>query len=113
MTVQRDVEDALAAFRITRMVLYDRVPFGALRTRLRVQALQLRARENQARGNEGLAPETDDPFTVELLECPWCMGVWVALFVLIVRRLPGWRLLARLLACSAITGLLNQAVREE
>ena len=113
MSVQHDVEDALAAFRLTRMVLYDRVPFGALRTRLRVQALALRDRESQARADEGLMPDTRDPFTVELLECPWCMGVWVALFVLIVRRLPGWRLLARVLACSALTGLANQAVREE
>lgn len=99
--------DALAVARITRLVQHDRVPFGAWRLRTIHKAMAEQQRLNAVRLAEGIA-EMPLPYIVEWLECPWCMSVWVAALVLVLRRLPGWRVLARVLAASYVAGFLAQ-----
>lgn len=96
-----DLVDALAVYRITRMIVEDRVPFGWARDRIRARAFA---------AQEAGGPGEKDPYFVELLECPWCASVWVAAGVLAVRRLPGWRPLAQVLAASAAAGLASSWV---
>lgn len=92
------VVDALAVHRLTRMVIEDRVPLGWLRSSIVRRAYA--KRENDATGGQ--------PYVVELLSCPWCMSVWVAFGVAVVRRFVPrvWRPLAQVLAASSVTGLL-------
>lgn len=93
-----DIIDALAVARITRLLTEDRVPVGWLRDRVKREAWK---------HHDASRATHDEPYVVELLECPWCMSVWVALAVLFLRRLPGWNYLARVLAASYVTGFLH------
>lgn len=94
-----DLIAALAVARITRLLTEDRVPVGWLRDRVKRGAW---SRHDASRAMH------EEPYLVELLECPWCMSVWVALAVfLLLRHLPGWRVLARILAASYVTGFLH------
>jgi hypothetical protein len=91
--------DALAVARLTRLMTEDRVPFGWLRDRVKREAWK---------HHDASRALHDEPYLVELLECPWCMSMWVSGFVFLIgRRLPGWRLFARLLAASYATGYLH------
>lgn len=91
-----DLVDVLAIARITRLVTDDRVPFGWLRGRVKKAAWER---------SEGTS-KSEEPYVVELLECPWCASVWVALAVLLLRHVPGWRYLARVLAASEVAGII-------
>jgi len=105
MAYQDTVLEALAIARITRLITTDRVPFGPLRTRLMSVAWQ----REQRRPKQEDTVRPVEPYTVELLTCPWCMSVWVALAVLLVlRHIPGWKFLARVLAASYVTGFLAE-----
>lgn len=80
---------ALAAHRLTRLALLDTMPFGALRDRL--------------------VNRKPDGRVAELLTCPWCLGWWVSLAVVLAacvlpRRV--WQPLAVALAASSVTALL-------
>ena len=91
--------EALAVARITRLVQQDRVPVGWLRDRVKARAWK---------SHDASLAKSDEPYVVELLECPWCMSVWIALAVIVLRRVPGWPLLARALAASYVAGFLNE-----
>jgi Protein of unknown function (DUF1360) len=104
VSVEDDVVDLLAVARITRLIVTDRVPFGPLRERIRRRAFE---------AQDPTGPGDEDPYLVELLECPWCASVWVALAVLFLRRLPGWRLVARVLAASQVAGMMASWVERE
>jgi hypothetical protein len=103
------VVDALAVARITRLVVEDRVPFGKLRERLTSRAWKRALDDGEAHSialTEGKSyVDGEEPYLVELLSCPWCASIWVGFGVLLVRRLPGWRPLAEVLAASEIAGL--------
>lgn len=90
-----DVTDALAVYRLTRLVIEDRVPFGKARSAV--------LRSAYARLE---STEIEQPYIVELLSCPWCMSMWVGFGVLAVRRFAWWRPLSRVLAASAVAGFL-------
>jgi hypothetical protein len=47
-----------------------------------------------------------------LLDCPWCLSVWVAFGVAAARSVHPrvWGLIARALAFSAVTGLITEIV---
>jgi hypothetical protein len=79
----------LAVHRLTRLALFDRVPFGALR--------------------EKLINRKPDGYIAELLTCPWCLGWWVSLAVVLAASvLPRalWHPIAVALAASSVTALL-------
>jgi hypothetical protein len=87
--------DAMASYRLTRLLISDGIadrPRSALTGSLR------------GRGNRKL---------VELIECPWCTGFWVAVGVVAARRLvpAAWDPVARILAFSAAAGLVASRVR--
>lgn len=85
----RLLEDVGATWRIVRLVRSDKVTQG-LRDRARVV----------------------DGKLSQLIECPYCLGVWAATLVLLMRRLHlGW--LVRLLAVAAVAGELAAQLDEE
>jgi hypothetical protein len=91
----RDVAYWLAVFRATRLLQIDQVP----------PLPQVRAR---IMDRYGATPWS------QLLDCPWCLSVWVA-GLLWVLRLACPRLadaVIGILAASAVTGLVSQAVDE-
>jgi hypothetical protein len=90
------VVDALATYRFTRLLVSDGIadrPRAALLRRLE-------------RGGHGKL--------VELLDCPWCTGFWVAASVVASRRIAGrwWGPVAEAFAFAAVTGLAASAVRQ-
>ena len=87
--------DALASYRVTRLLVSDGIvdrQRDALVDRLR------------RRGHRKL---------VELSECPWCIGFWVACGVVAARRVVprAWSPVAEAFAFSAVSGLLATEVR--
>lgn len=81
------VTDALATFRIVRLVNVDRI------------AQPLRD-----------AAEKRGPTAAYFIECPWCVGLWAAFGVVAASRVAprAWRPVAQALAFSAVTGLLAE-----
>jgi len=88
--------DALAAYRLTRLVVQDDFPPVA------------RARD--------LVKEAAGPTSsvTQMLECPWCSGFWVSALVVAARGwLPRvWAPAASALALSAVTGIVTQALED-
>lgn len=91
--------DVLAVARLVRLIQEDRVPVGWLRDRVKREAWK---------HHDASRATHDEPYIVELLECPWCMSVWVGMFVLILRHVPGWRLLRFVLVSSYVTARLTE-----
>jgi len=89
------VVDALAAYRLTRLLVSDGIADRPREALLR----GLRSREHLK--------------LVELVECPWCIGFWVASAVVIARRaVPHlWGPVADVFAFSATAGIVASAVR--
>jgi hypothetical protein len=90
------VVDALATYRLTRLLVSDGIadrPRAALLRRL------------EGRGHRKL---------VELVNCPWCTGFWIAASVVAGRRVTGrwWAPVAEAFAFAAVTGLTASAVRQ-
>lgn len=83
------VVDAIATYRLTRLVQED-----SLLDRPREWVLDRWGHRKAA----------------ELVTCPWCAGVWVAAGVVAARVLfpRAWPVCARVLAASAVTGLLSE-----
>ena len=79
--------DALAAYRLTRLVTRDWITDG------------IRSRARAALGDG----------TADFLACPWCVGVWVAAAVTAARALlpEAWQWPARGLSAAAIVGLAD------
>src|SRR5688572_17269223 len=88
--------DALATYRVTRLLVSDGVA-----DRQRAALLERLRRDEHHK-------------LVELIECPWCTGMWVAAAVVAGRRVAGrwWAPVAQMLAFSAVAGLLASEVRE-
>lgn len=78
--------DALAVFRLTRLVTTD--------------TILDRPRE---------AVRKERPGLFLFLTCPWCVGMWLAAgVVLVAPHVRLWRPLRQVLALSAIAGLLAE-----
>lgn len=112
--------NALAVLRITRSVTTDSFPFGPLRLRIgdwandRWPALQRvagagkivhpapsDADRRKVTAYDGVAP------LAYLLICPWCVSVYVSVFVgALASTGPWWLWIATPLALSAVTGIL-------
>ena len=85
---QNLLTDTLAAYRLTRLVVEDRVPFGNIR--------------------QWIHDNSPDSLIAEWVQCPWCAGIWVATGVVLARAVTPrwWTPTATVLALSAATGLL-------
>lgn len=85
--------DALAAFRLTRLIVTDDV-FGVPRSSVKSWLL-----------------EHDHPRLYDLIGCPWCVSVYVGAGVVAARTVAPrvWHPLACALAFSAVTGALAEA----
>lgn len=86
------VVDALASYRLVRLVQEDELP----------PMLAARTAVIERFGVDSL------PF--KLMDCPWCLGMWMAAGVVAVRAVSprGWGVVARVLAFSAAAGLLAE-----
>jgi hypothetical protein len=91
MTVLSFVKDALAVYRITRLVIQDEIAAD-----LRDRVFE---RYNPAESKLGF-----------FLTCPWCVSVWAGLGVVAARRFAPklWDDLSTALAVSAVTGLIEE-----
>lgn len=85
------VLDALATWRLTRLLIDDSITFW------------LRKPLVEGRGPAWLA---------DLMTCPWCLSIWIATGVVVAQVLvPGqWIYVAAVLAFSAVAGLLEAQV---
>lgn len=87
--------DVLATYRLTRLLQQDDLPpLPAVRDRL-MQRLE------------------SSPWSA-LIDCPWCLSVWLGFGVVLLRRVCPrlWDPIAAALAASAVTGVLSQIVGE-
>ena len=104
--------DTLATYRLTKLVVDD-VITETPRDAVIVLAYAAQGRQVPDDGCETLAEavhaDADPPKVAVLLTCPWCAGMWVALGVVVARRLAPrlWSPLARALGMSAAAGLLS------
>lgn len=85
------VIDALAVARLTRLFQEDDV----------WPVLEIR---------KAYLAEAGDSRWADLVECPFCLGIWIAAGVVAARYLwpRGWPIVARILAGSAVAGHLGQ-----
>lgn len=93
------VVDALASYRLTRLIVEDKITDG-IREKVRHAAMR----------------SVDSPGTAAkintLLSCPWCVGWWVACGVVVARKVAPriWEPVATALALSATTGIIAENV---
>ena len=103
MTLNADlIDDALATYRLTRLVTTDRV------------TQKLRDRLNERWGTKTVPTIPSGTRTVrtafgELLTCDWCVSIYVGAAVAAVRTFAprAWRPIARALASSAVAGVIG------
>lgn len=85
--------DALAVYRLTRLVAADGI----------TEPIRDVISEWTESGPQTLVKEK----VAELIECRWCVGMWVALgLVYVVRRRSWWPNMADALAFSALAALI-------
>ncbi len=122
----RLVVDALATYRLTRLVVEDQLTID-LRAKV-IEGAYRRAGEtaNACRiatetGHDVLtadawvdvvANDPDPPKLAYLVTCPWCSSIHVAVTVVVLRRLfpRWWGAVAEGLALSAVAGLVSESV---
>lgn len=117
--------DALATFRLTRLVVEDQLTVewrdalisAAYATEGR-EATMVRALEEMGLdmrpgvwADQVVPNDPDPPKLAYLITCPWCAGMYVAAGVAIARRLAPrpWQALAKVLALSAAAGIIASA----
>ena len=81
--------DALAVYRVTRLVTEDHLPLGPLR--------------------DHIQDRWPGSLLAEWLGCPWCSGMWVSAGVLLLHAAfpTQWPYVAAALALAAVAGLLS------
>jgi hypothetical protein len=118
--------DALATFRLTRLVVEDQIT--AYQRAKVIEGAYRRAGEmgNACRiatetGHDVFTPDAwvdvvandpDPPKLAYLVTCPWCSSAYIAVGVVVLRRLfpRWWGPVAEGLALSAAAGLLSESV---
>lgn len=114
MTADELVVDALAAFRLTRLITKDRAARSVRESWIEAAYLDAEA---APKGSDRFGPgewtawavdDEDVPALAEFVICPWCVGLWLAAGVAVARAVAprAWGPLARVLAFNAATGLL-------
>lgn len=115
--------DALATFRLTRLVatdvIFDRWRDGLIErayiaedTRDEAAARWLTGEDAPGQWAEVVAADPDPPKLATLVTCPWCAGMYVAAGVVLARRLAPrpWGAAAKVLALSAAAGIIASAL---
>lgn len=113
------VVDALAAFRLTRLVTADKIT-APTRDRI-IRGAYARRGDTEARSFmpqfevDWTARAQDDgleaPRLAQWISCSWCAGFWCATVVVVARRVVPrvWAPAAEALALSSAVGLLRTA----
>jgi len=104
--------DILAVHRLTRLATKDSIT-SPWRSRLIAAAYgspdaARREADHEEDWHRKLALDDNPPKLAELLTCRWCMSVWIAGAVMLVRHTRPWRVLRYLLALSSASTLLAQ-----
>lgn len=96
--------DALAVFRLTRLVVSDSITAG-----LRERAIGREQISDRHLTGERMTMVAR-PWLATLLACPWCVSPWLAAVVVACQALTPavWLYLACVLAFSAVAGLLAE-----
>ena len=106
--------NALAAYRVTRLVLVDEVPpLPRVRDAIARRALARWRKRHPPYGADTTRDlYGDQPPVVTLLGCAWCSGWWVSVAVMVAATLAGpwWLLLAVPLALSAAVGVVAMLI---
>lgn len=115
--------DALATFRLTRLVVADVLTaeardaivegaYASAGRRERAVAEWLPEGEAVGRWAEAVANDPDPPKLATLVTCPWCTGMYLAAGVALARRVAPrpWSALAKVLALSAAAGIIASAI---
>lgn len=109
------VVDALATYRLTRLVTKDHLTADA---RGVLVATAYEATDTPPRGSDRWTPaewidharvgDPNPPAMARIVTCSWCAGVWVAAGVIAARTVAPrpWGLVARVLAAAAVAGFL-------
>jgi hypothetical protein len=106
--------DALAAFRITRLVVADDITEPP-RARVLQAVYAAGDREPPEAVTDGCTwtqavhQDPAPPKLATLITCPWCAGFYVSIAVVIGRRLAPrmWRPVARAFALSGVAGIIG------
>lgn len=109
------VVDALAAFRLTRLVVADTItegPRAKLLARIYLAARRPPPADMSEPGNDwthAVQDDPDPPKLATLVTCPWCAGFYVSIGVVVARRLAprAWAPIARAFAISGVAGVLG------
>lgn len=111
------VVNALAAYRLTRLLLVDALPpLPRVRAALHERALRRwRARHHPYGVDEVRDAYGDEPPLSTLITCPWCLGWWVSAGVALAATAAGpwWHIAAAALALSAAVGALHEQLDRE
>jgi hypothetical protein len=96
--------DALAVFRLTRLVVAD-----SITANLRIRASGVRPTSDRHLTGEKMIMVAR-PRLAEFLGCPWCVSPWLAAAVVACQALAPhvWLYAAAVLAFSAVAGLLAE-----
>lgn len=107
-----DLIDGLAVARLTRLVTRDRIADAPRRWLIREAYAWAHApKVLRERDGDPLDWPTIDgeraPKVAYLVTCPWCSSVWVAVAVVVARRVAPrwWRPVAWALAASEVAGI--------
>lgn len=120
MSGARLAVDALATFRLTKLVIDDKLT-EPLRARAIGAAYRRVGREawyrqalNEVDGDPAqvVAQDAEPPKLAYLLTCPWCSGMYVAVAVVAARRLVprAWAVSGEVLALSGAAGLAAESL---
>lgn len=114
--------DALAAYRLTKLVtsdvltseVRDGVVLAAYSRAGRVLAIDS-VQRYPGQCADAVANDADPPKLAVLVTCPWCASFWLGLAVVALRRLfPRlWGPLAEALAFSAVAGLVAENLQHD
>lgn len=114
------IADSIATYRLTKLITDDSIT-QPLRDRIIERAYENAGRGQWARdvfsptveGDWQDIVEADElpPKLATLITCRWCAGMWVAMFVVLARRVApsAWRHLSDVLVFSAAAALLARA----
>lgn len=107
------VIDALAVARLTRLVTRDRVA-GEFREAWIEEAYRRdgRSTTDAPSAEAKLALDVNPPLSAYFIRCPWCVSMWIALWVVALRRVAPrlWHPVATALAMSQVAGLTEAAL---